>query len=131
MPIDPIEAYRDSNKATMEYGKNTIQFSFLLNGAAATALFAKTGTDYLCAAIFFATGAGTATFCMGMGYILQFLLTETWRQKDPVQLPILGKTRYFPYSRIENIRLFTMLLWIFSMIFFICGIVGVLWIIKK
>lgn len=126
MTIDNAEVYRDSNKATIDYAKNAIQFVFLLNVAAATALFAKSGTEFIVAAILFALGAGMATICMGATYITQFLITETWRQGDPVRLELFGTVREYPLVRIEAIRTFTMILWVAAMLLFACGIGGAL-----
>ena len=43
MVPDHDNIYRDSNYMAMQYAKHAIQFAFLLNGAAATAFFAKAG----------------------------------------------------------------------------------------
>ena len=106
----------------MEYSKNAIQFAFLLNGAAATALLSKSDNAYLCAAIYLAMGAGLAVLCMGTTYVTQILLCETWiQEKEPYNIFFLGKWRKFTYANIELTRMVAIALWILSMAMFFVG----------
>lgn len=117
------EVYRDSNFAAIEYAKNAIQFAFLLNGAAATALFAKAGKDFVFSASLLAIGAALATVCMGVSYIVQLLVAETWRQEsNGINFIAAGKWRNISIFAVEWIRVVALLFWVSSMVFFFCGI---------
>lgn len=122
MPVDRNDMYRDSNMGTMEYAKNAIQFSFLLNGAAATALFAKAGGAFVFPASVLAVGAAFATLCMGISYVAQLLLTETWHQKSVLSGFIVYCGLKISLIKIEIIRFSAIFFWLLSMISFFCGI---------
>ena len=117
------EMYKESNSSAIQYAKNAIQFSFLLNGAAATALFAKTGTVFILPACIFASGAALATVCMGVTYLVQMLISETWRQEgEYIHFPFFGKIRSIPRMRVEWYRMVAIVLWITSMACFFVAI---------
>ena len=119
MPTFQEEMYKESNSAAIQYAKNAIQFSFLLNGAAATALFAKAGTSYIFPAGIFAFGASLATVCMGVTYLVQMLVSETWRQGgEYITFPFFGKIRTIPRMRVEWFRMVAIFLWVASMVCF-------------
>lgn len=115
MAIDRDQMFRDSSKGAMNYAKNAIQFAFLLNGAAATALFAKAGKEYVLSAAFLALGALAAVLCMGLSYGVQILLADTWRQEtSPYDFYIFGKWRKFTFEQIERVRSIAILVWCIS-----------------
>ncbi len=122
MAPDKDIMYNQSNKAALEFAKHAIQFAFLLNGAAATALFTKVDKGYENAAIFFCLGAICAVFVMAGAYIVQILICETWRQdNDPISVFFFRKWRSLSIKYIEDMRLCCMCLWLISMV---CSIVG-------
>ncbi len=115
MAIDRDQMFRDSSKGAMNYAKNAIQFAFLLNGAAATALFAKAGKEYVLSAAFLALGALAAVLCMGLSYGVQILLADTWRQEtSPYDFYIFGKWRKFTFEQIERVRSIAIIVWCIS-----------------
>lgn len=123
MALNRDEMYRDTNKGAMDYAKNAIQFAFLLNGAAATALFAKAGKEYVFSAAFLALGALAAVFCMGLSYVVQMLLAETWRQEtSPYNFYIFGKWRRFTFEQIESVRSIAIVVWCVSIVLSFVGL---------
>ena len=124
MTINRDEMYRESNKGAMDYAKNAIQFAFLLNGAAATALFAKAGKEYVFSASVLAIGALLAVICMGFTYGIQMLLAETWRQENsPYSFYILGKWRKITFEQIEALRGVAISVWILSIALSFIGLI--------
>ena len=124
MAINRDEMFRDSNKGAMDYAKNAIQFAFLLNGAAATALFAKAGKEYVFSAAVLAIGALLAVLCMGLTYGIQMLLAETWRQENsPYSFYILGKWRKITFEQIEALRGVAISVWILSIALSFIGLI--------
>lgn len=124
MVISRDEMYRESNKGAMDYAKNAIQFAFLLNGAAATALFAKAGKEYVFSAAVLAIGALLAVLCMGLTYGIQMLLAETWRQENsPYSFYILGKWRKITFEQIEALRGVAISVWILSIALSFIGLI--------
>ena len=124
MTINRDEMYRESNKGAMDYAKNAIQFAFLLNGAAATALFAKAGKEYVFSAAVLAIGALLAVLCMGLTYGIQMLLAETWRQENsPYSFYILGKWRKITFEQIEALRGVAISVWILSIALSFIGLI--------
>lgn len=124
MEPDRDKLYRDSNKAAMEYAKNAIQFIFLLNGASATALFSKTDRVFIFPASLFALGAFLAVLCVGLTYIVQMFICETWRQDvEPYKMFILGKWRDVSIAQIEWSRTIAIALWLMSAVLFIVGLI--------
>lgn len=122
MSLFKEEMYKESNAAAIQFAKNAIQFSFLLNGAAATALFAKTGTSFISSACTFAIGAAFSTLCMGATYIVQTLICETWRQEGIyIQILFCGKIIKISHATIELLRAVAIVIWIISMILFFTG----------
>ncbi len=122
--INKDELFRDSNKAAMTYSKNAIQFSFILNGMAAAAMFANTSKLYTGPAFVFAFGALLAVFCMGGAYIVQCLLTETWRQdKDPIQVYVWSGFISISLFTIEKIRIALVALWLLSILMTLGGFI--------
>lgn len=122
MDIQDHEIYKDSNKAAMDYAKDAIRFAFFLNGAAATALFAKVQVVFVFPAALFAIGAALAVFCMGFSYIVQLALAETWRQGGPRYSFHIGpKEIFLTRSTMETGRLVAIVFWLSSMILFFCG----------
>lgn len=113
------EIYKDSNKMAMEYAKDAIRFAFFLNGAAATALFAKANNLFVAPAATFAWGAAFAVFCMGFSYLMQLALAETWQQEGPLYDFYIGpKIIQLTIHKIETGRAIAILLWIISMVNF-------------
>lgn len=113
------EMYKESNSAALQYARNAIQFAFFLNGAAATALFAKSGTSFISSACIFAVGAAFATICMGGSYLVQMLICETWRQPgEKISYIFCGKLRQISHIGIEWFRIIVILLWVISMVCF-------------
>lgn len=124
MAINRDEMYRESNKGAMDYAKNAIQFAFLLNGAAATALFAKAGKEYVFSAAVLAIGALLAVLCMGLTYGIQMLLAETWRQENsPYSFYIWGKWRKITFEQIEALRGVAISVWILSIALSFIGLI--------
>lgn len=122
MGIDRNEMFRDTNKSAMEYARHAIQFSFLLNGAAATALFAKDGMLFVNAACWFAVGSGVAVICMGVAYLVQILIASALPYEDNVcRFLFLGKVRLLSPLGVENARVAAIILWALSIVFFFVG----------
>lgn len=122
MNLDRRELYKDANKMAMDYGKSSIQFAFYLNGAAATALFAKSQAIFVYPAVFFACGAALAILCMGFSYLVQLALAETWKEEGPQYALSLGlKTVWLTMANIETGRLISILLWVGAMVLFGVG----------
>ena len=114
--------FRESNKMAVEYAKGAIQFAFLLNGAAATALFAKTQVAFVAPAATFAFGAVAAVLCMGASYVVQLLMLETWRHPGPLYpFEIGAKTYKITLGQMEICRLVAISFWVISIIFFFAG----------
>ena len=123
MPQNRDELYRDANNMVMQYAKYAIQFAFLLDGAAATALFTKVGDAYTTAASIFAFGAWCAVVCMGVTYVTQLLIAETWRQ-DPnnMQIYFWGKWRHCTEAHAERARYAACGFWIAAMVLAFVGV---------
>lgn len=123
MPPNRDELYRDTNNMVMQYAKHAIQFAFLLDGAAATALFAKAGDAYTTAASIFAFGAWFAVVSMGASYVAQLLIAETWRQDpDNMQIYFWGKWRHCTQAHAERARYAACGFWIAAIVLAFVGV---------
>ncbi len=119
MDIDNGRLYEQSNQAAIDYAKNAIQFAFLLNGAAATTMFAQITKGFETAAITFTVGAIFAVFTMAFSYVLQSFLSETWRQDCD---PIIYMGLNISLKSLEILRFCIGGLWLVSMM---CTIIGI------
>lgn len=122
------EMYKESNTAAIQFAKSSIQYSFFLNGAAATALFAKTGSNFIAPACVFAGGAALATVSMAIAYIVQIVLCETWVKDGPYyDFVVWDKAWKISRTGIEKWRTSAMILWFFSILLFI---VAAIWTLR-
>ena len=81
MAIDE-ELQKQANQATIDFSLKTLGSLFLLNGAAATALLAKTDVPVVAASVF-AVAALWAVAAMGIAHIFCLVTVETFRSPAP------------------------------------------------
>lgn len=74
------EMFKQSNQAAIDFAKMLYQYLFLLNGAAAVALFSTKEVKFFLPAALFAIGALVTIAGIGIAYFYTMLLAETWRQ---------------------------------------------------
>lgn len=118
----------ESTKAIVEHGHHAISFSFWLNGAAATALFATGKTEFYTAAVLMGTGAAVAVICMGLMYKYLLLLQDSWREdlieKDGVigfYSVSWGIKTFVPLQKAMKKRFIPAVVWIISILLFGAG----------
>lgn len=119
----------ESTKAVVEHGHHAISFSFWMNGAAATALFATGKTEFYWAAVLMGFGAAAAVFCMGMAYKYLLLLEDSWREEMTEENGVIGfysrawgTSKFVPLEKALKGRRLPAAVWILSIVFFISGI---------
>jgi hypothetical protein len=72
-------SYRDSNKATIEFSKMALRGAFILNGSAAVAIIYSNTLQFYASLELFAIGALSTVIASGATYVVQYLITLTWR----------------------------------------------------
>ena len=119
----------ESTKAVVEHGHHAISFSFWLNGAAATALFATGKTEFYWAAICMAIGAALAVICMGFTYKYLLLLEDSWRNGLSEENGIIGfyeqswgTGSFIPLQKAVKYRYVLARIWWASIFFFFIGV---------
>ena len=124
-----FQIFQDSNKVASEYARHAISFSFYLNGAAATAILASGKTDFYSTAISLGFGAAFAVISMGLSYIYEMLVANTWKEEEIERNNIKGfyhfvicKNIFISNKLFEILRLIPILFWLFSVISFFTGL---------
>lgn len=125
------EGFFQTNKATIEYSVRTISSLFLLNGAAATALFASKIPDFYPSAIILGLGAFCAVTAFGASYLYNMLLSDTWRPDNEdftedekvFKLDFIGSNKKVSYRDIQKYRLIPIAIVLCSMILFLVGMI--------
>lgn len=122
------------NQATLDTAAKTINSLFLINGAAATALFAQPGMGLKSAAILFAVGALFAIVAFGFSY--WFLLLQgayfADRPADDVNrryiatgLPAKSRFALISKARLQKSRLVAVAAAVLSAMLFLSGVICV------
>lgn len=121
--MDSMEIYRDINKSVMEISWRAINATFLINGAAATALLAH--KEYT-SALTFGLGAFFSILCFGFAYFAQLAIAEAWRpqedQRTYYAIPFVNKIK-ISAGNSERLRQVTIALWLISILFFLLGLI--------
>ena len=119
----------ESTKAVVEHGHHAISFSFWLNGAAATALFATGKTEFYLAAALMGCGAAAAVICMGLAYKYLLLLEDSWRDDLTEENGVVGfysiswgTNTFVPLKKAMKKRFIPAGVWVLSILFFVAGI---------
>jgi hypothetical protein len=105
------EMFKQANQAAIEFSKTMLYSSFLLNGAAATALLASRTSAFYCSAVLFGFGSLSAIIGLGVSYLYILLLGETWRQRTSsyeakeIKIYFLNKAWLMSCKDIEFLRL--------------------------
>lgn len=119
----------ESTKAVVEHGHHAISFSFWLNGAAATALFATGKTEFYLAAAIMGAGAAIAVICMGLSYKYLLLLQDSWREDLTEENGVVGfysvswgTNTFVPLQKAMKKRRIPAAVWVVSVSLFFVGI---------
>lgn len=124
--MDSSKGFLQTNGASIEYSVKTLQFLFLINGAAATALLATGNVVFYTSAIWLAIGAMLAVLTFGVSYLYSLLISVTWSQEEnknkKYEVYFLFKKRFLTLEQIENLRLVPIIFTLFSIVCFFRGI---------
>ena len=124
------EMYKQTNQASIDFSIKTIWSLFLINGAAATALFSTGEKYFYYPALIFAVGAIAAVITFGLSYFYSLLLSETWRPEYEISsssekfLPIkfFGFGPTLSLNTIGNLRFVPIIFAIVSIALFAYGV---------
>lgn len=116
--------FKESNAATITYSEKAVLYAFYLNGAASTALLARADASFYPAAASFGWGAFWAVVCIGLSYVYQLLITQTWSGETPpisIRVQLIFEFN-IKSAIVEKLRAIPILTWCFAMVQFIRGI---------